>query len=74
MRLVLPVQMAKVNGATVLIATGRLPSVRALGELREDVGRLRRAELGWLLASKELPAWEMMGAGVNRIKRGREDI
>jgi methyl-accepting chemotaxis protein len=62
-------QMAKVNRATVLIAKGRLPSVRALGQVREDVGRLRRAELGWLTAQeKGRPKWEtMMAAAGPRI-------
>ena len=43
------VQLAKVNGSTVDMATNWLPSVRILGKLGADIAGVRRAELYLLL-------------------------
>ncbi|MGD0569416.1 MAG: MCP four helix bundle domain-containing protein [Candidatus Sulfotelmatobacter sp.] len=52
-------QLAEVNGATVDLATSRMPSVEALANIRFDTVTLKRRELNLLLADgKDIDSWK----------------
>jgi methyl-accepting chemotaxis protein len=58
------VQLARVNRASVDLATGWMPSVRALGTITFDTMDLRRKELNLLLSEPDaIPSWQ------NQIKQ-----
>ena len=61
-------QLSKINSSAVDIATHRLPSVRALGELRYDVSLVRRAEKDCILANSRTE-FETNEAKVNQRVR-----
>src|ERR1700685_1205501 len=52
------VEISKVNGSTVDIATNWLPSVKVLGELKYDAADLRRNTLNYLLATDQRPHFQ----------------
>src|ERR1700722_11165576 len=57
------VEISKVNGSTVDIATNWLPSVKVLGELKYDALDQRRGTLNYLLAPEQR---QQVEARINR--------
>lgn len=64
------VEIAKVNGNTVDMATNWLPSVRAVGQVALDASAFRRYELNYMVASDE----HTKQASVAAMKEGLGDI
>src|ERR1700735_2289820 len=52
------IQLSKINGSTVEIATNWLPSVRTIAELRFDTATLRRDTLNYVLATDKKQHYE----------------
>ncbi len=68
------VELTKVNGSTVDIATNWLPSVKVLGELKYDAADLRRQTLNYMLAADQRQLYDgkinqTMGAIADDEKR-----
>ncbi|SRR6266567_1533880 len=51
-------QLSEVNGTTVQVVSGQMPSVRVLGALRYDASAMRRSELSYLLAYQHKEKWD----------------
>ncbi len=51
-------QLSKINGSTVDIATNWLPSVRTIAELRFDTAALRRDTLNYVMATDKKQHYE----------------
>src|SRR6201986_1753477 len=52
------VQLSKINGSTVDIATNWLPSVRVIAELKFDAASLRRDTLNYIVATDKKQHYE----------------
>jgi methyl-accepting chemotaxis protein len=62
------VELSKVNGSTVDIATNWLPSVKVLGELKFDTSALRRDTLNYIVATDKKSQYEeRIGDEINTI-------
>ncbi len=59
------VQLSKVNGSTVDLATNWLPSVRIVGELRFDAAAYRRDTLNFIIAAEDKKQHYQQNLGIH---------
>lgn len=67
-------QLSRVHATTVEVIADRMPSLRALGNLKYDTSAMRRAELSYLLAVDHKEQWNAsMNEALDEIQRhGKE--
>jgi methyl-accepting chemotaxis protein len=67
-------QLAGVNQTAVEVVSTRMPSERALGNLRYDISAMRRAELSYLLSYDQKEKWnKAMGIAVQEIEKDEKE-
>jgi methyl-accepting chemotaxis protein len=67
-------QLEGVNETAVQLVTSKMPSARALGNLRYDVSAMRRAELSYLLSYDQKEKWnKAMGQALQDIQHDEKE-